>query len=97
MKKQPVRRQPSSWSEEFVVGGKQLVFLLQRLVAKGNVHRLVVYKPSGKVLFQTSLTTGLTVAGVFTVLAPVLTALGALTALLAEVRVKIYYNDSRQD
>lgn len=96
MKKQPTRRQPS-WSEEVVIGGRQLVSLLQRLIAKGNVHRLVVLRPSGKVLFQTPLTTGLAVVGVFTVLAPALTALSAVAALLAEVRVKVYYKHSQRD
>jgi hypothetical protein len=38
------------------------------------------------------LTTGVAVAGVFTVMAPVLTALGAMTALLTQVRVRVIYS-----
>lgn len=84
-------KQDHTWVDEFAVGGRQLVTLIKLLLAKGNVRRLVIYKPNGRVLFQTSLTTGVTVAGVFTILAPVLTAMGALAALLTEVRVKVIY------
>lgn len=85
------RRREHTWTEEFSVGGRQLASFVERLLAKGNVRRLVILKPSGRVLLETSLTTGVMVAGVFTILAPVLTAIGALTALLAEVRVKVIY------
>lgn len=80
-----------TWSEEIAVGGKQLIALIKRLVAKGNVRRLLVIKPDGQVLLETSLTTGVAVAGVFSILAPMLMALGALAALLTEVRVKVIY------
>jgi hypothetical protein len=93
MKKNLVRQQ-TTWSEEFSTGGRQLITLVERLVAKGNVRRLVVIKPNGRVLLETSLTTGVAVAGVFTVLAPVLTALGAMTALLTQVRVRVIYTGS---
>ena len=51
----------------------------------------VALSADGKVLFETSLTTGATVAGAFTILAPMLTAVAALAALLSEVRVKVVY------
>ena len=82
-------RDPVTWTDEIAVGGRQLVGLIEHLVEKGNVRRLLVLKPDGKVLFQTSLTTGVAVAGVSTILAPTLTALGALAALLTELRVRI--------
>jgi len=84
-------KEPGAWSEEISVGGRQLVALIERLVAKGNVRRLLVVKPDGSVLLETTLTAGVAVAGVFSILAPMLTALGALAALLTEVRVKIIY------
>ena len=84
-------KEPTTWSEEIVVGGRQLVAVIERLVAEGNVRRLIVMKADGKVLFETSVTTGAAVAGVFTILAPMLTAIGALAALFAQVRVKIVY------
>ena len=90
MKKNLIR-EPVGWSEEISVGGRQLVAVIERLVAKGNVRRVLVVKPNGQVMFEASLTAGVAVAGVFTILAPMLTALGALAALLTEVRVKIIY------
>ena len=84
-------RKQGAWTEEIAIGGRQLVDMIQRLVAKGNVRRLQVLKRDGKVLFETSLTTGATVAGAFTILAPMLTAVAALAALLSEVRVKVVY------
>jgi hypothetical protein len=84
-------RKQGTWTEEIAVGGRQLIDIIQRLVAKGNVRRLLVMKNDGQVLLETSLTTGATVAGAFAILAPMLTALAALAALLTEVRVKIVY------
>jgi hypothetical protein len=85
-----VKRQ-ASWTEEFAVGGRQLIGLVENLVAQGNVRRLLVLKPDGAILLETSLTKGVAAAGVFTILAPMLTALGALAALLAEVRVRVVF------
>jgi len=89
--KKNLTKEPGTWSEEASVGGRQLVALVESLLAKGNVRRLLVIRPDGIVLFQVSLTAGVAVAGVFTIMAPMLTALGALAALLTEVRVKIIY------
>lgn len=75
-----------------MIGGRQLAAFIEKLAAKGNVRRLVAYTPGGRVLFQTSLTTGVAVAGVLTVLAPVLTALATMTALLVQIRVKVVYS-----
>ena len=93
MKKNLIRQQ-TTWSEEFSTGGRELMALIERLVAKGNVRRLVIIKPDGQVLLETSLTTGVAVAGVSTILAPVLTALGAMAALVSQVRVKVIYTGS---
>jgi len=90
MTKMP-RKREQTWTKEFSVGGKQLENFVERLLAQGNVRRLIILKPSGRVLFETSLTAGVAVAAVFTILAPLLTAVGALTALLTEVRVKVIY------
>lgn len=87
-------REPTTFSEEFAVGGKQLVALIERLVAKGNVRRLLIIKPGVGVLLETSLTTGVALVGVLTILAPVLTTLAAIGALVTEVRVKVVYTGS---
>ena len=89
--KKDLIKEPGAWSEEISVGGRQLVALIESLLAKGNVRRLQVVNSNGKVLFEATLTAGVAVAGVFAIMAPMLTALGALAALLTEVQVKIIY------
>ncbi len=89
--KKDLIKEPGAWSEEISVGGRQLVALIESLLAKGNVRRLLVVNSNGKVHFEATLTAGVAVAGVFAILAPMLTALGALAALLTDVRVKIIY------
>jgi len=80
-----------TWTEEFSVGGRRLAGFIEGLLAKWNVRRLVILKPSRRVLLEISLTTGVAVAGIFTILAPVLTAIAALSALLTEVRVRVVH------
>ena len=91
----PPSKRDQTWTEEFSVGGKKLENFVERLLAEGNVRRLIILKPSGGVLFETSLTAGVAVAAVLTILVPVLTAVGAMTALLTEVRVKVIYAGNR--
>lgn len=78
-----------SWTEEIMVTGNQLVERLKELVAEGNVRRLIIRKPSGDVLLEVPLTAGVAVGGVVTLMAPVLAALGALAALVAEFKVEV--------
>ncbi len=79
------------WTEEIVVAGNQLVEHVKSLMSKGNVRRLIIRKPSGEALIEIPLTAGVAVGGVFTIMAPILAALGALAALLAEVKVEIVH------
>ena len=81
----------STWSEEIVIAGNQLVERVKQLVAEGNVRRLIIRKSSGEALLEVPLTAGVAVGGVFTVMAPILAALGALAALLVEVKVEIVH------
>jgi len=90
MSKDPMK-QERTWSEEVVVAGHQLVERVKQLVADGNVRRLIIRKPSGESLMEIPLTAGVAVGGVVTVMAPILAALGALAALLAEVKVEVVH------
>ncbi len=82
-------KQERTWSEEVVVAGNQLVDRVKQLVAEGNVRRLIIRKSSGESLLEIPLTAGVAVGGVVTVMAPVLAALGALAALLAEFKIEV--------
>ena len=82
-----------SWTEEIMVTGNELVDRIKTLVAEGNVRRLIIRKPDGQSLLEIPLTAGVAVGGVVTIMAPVLAALGALAALIAEFKVEVIRED----
>ncbi len=86
-----------TWTEEIVVAGGDLVEQVKKLVQQGNVRRLIIKKSNGDVLMEIPLTAGAVVGGTLMVIAPILAALGALAALLAEVRVEIVHSDESED
>lgn len=75
--------------ERVTLAGNQVVTYVKQALAAGNVHRVVVYKSDGTPLMDIPLGTGVAVSGLATLLAPTLVALGALAALLSQVRVEI--------
>lgn len=78
-----------SLSEEINVRGTELVDKVKELIAQGNVRRLVVRRPTGEALVEIPLTAGVGIAGLLTLMAPVLAALAAMAALLSDFRVQI--------
>ncbi len=91
------RKVERTWTEEIVVTGGELVARVKKLVEKGNVRRLIIKKPDGDVLLEVPLTAGAVVGGTLMIMAPVLAALGALAALLAEVRVEVVRSEGSED
>lgn len=87
------RHEPRTPPEEIEVRGSKLVDKIKALIKEGNVRRLVVRRSTGETLVEIPLTAGVGIAGLLTLLAPVLAALGAMGALLANVRVQIERND----
>jgi hypothetical protein len=88
MADEPVKK-ASTWTEEMVVAGSELIERIKKLVAEGNVRRLIIKKPSGEDLLEIPLTAGVIAGGAMVLMAPVLAAVGALAALLAEVRLEV--------
>ena len=86
-----------SWSEEIVVAGSELVERIKAIAQEGNVRRLIIRKPSGETLLEVPVAAGVVAGGGLILLAPVLAALGALAALLAEVKVQIVRADEDND
>jgi hypothetical protein len=76
-------------TEEITVLGSALVEKVKDLIHEGNVRRLIIRRPSGEALVEIPLTAGVGVAALLTLLAPVLAALGAMAALIAQFRVEI--------
>lgn len=75
--------------EEIQVRGAELVERVKTLIQEGNVRRLVVRRPGGEALVEIPLSAGVGIAGLLTLMAPVLAALGAMAALVADFRVQI--------
>ena len=86
-------KQERSWTEEIKVTGSELVDRIKELMEEGNVRRLIIRKPDGQSLLEVPLTAGVAVGGVVTIMAPVLAALGALAALIAEFKVEVVRED----
>jgi len=96
MAKEP-KKLEKSWSEETVVAGSELVERIKAIAQEGNVRRLIIRKPSGESLLEIPLTAGVVAGGGLILLAPVIAALGALAALLSEVKVQIVRADDADD
>ena len=91
------RKEERTWTEEVIVTGGDLVDQVKRLVEQGNVRRLIIKKPGGDALMEIPLTAGAVVGGTLVIMAPVLAAIGALAALLAEVRIEIVRTQQPED
>ncbi len=81
-----------TFSEELNVAGNQLVKEVERLIAEGNVRRLMI-KKDDQVLLDVSLTLGILGGGAVLVLAPwaavILGAVAILAAAVGQVTVVI--------
>ncbi|RUM94178.1 MAG: hypothetical protein DSZ28_04555 [Thiothrix sp.] len=80
-------------SENKSVKGGELIGYIKTLIKKGNVRRLIIKKPSGKKMLEVPLSAGIGVVGVLTIFAPVLVAISAVAALVAEFKVEIIHAD----
>lgn len=69
--------------EEFKVDGDRLVEKIKQLIKEGNVRRIIIKDDKGDILMELPLT----FAVVGTVFAPVLAAVGALAALIANCTI----------
>jgi hypothetical protein len=78
-----------TWVEEIEIAGNELVDRVKELIQEGNVRRLIIRRSDGTTLMEIPLTAGVVAGGVVTVFAPLLAALGALAALVAEIRLEI--------
>jgi len=86
-----------TWTEQIEIAGSELVDRTKELIAEGNVRRLIIRNPDDEKLLEVPLTAGVVVGGAFTVLAPVLAALGAMAALLARVKVEVVRTEQKDE
>ncbi len=79
----------NDWVEEIEVAGNDLVSRVKELIEEGNVRRLIIRKADGDVLMEVPLTASVVVGGAAVVFAPMLAALGALAALVTQLRIEV--------
>jgi hypothetical protein len=83
-----------TWIEEIEITGNQLVDYVKDLIHEGNVRRVIIRTSDDKTLLEVPLTAGVAVGGVLTVVTPVFAALGALAALLVNVKLQVVRLDT---
>lgn len=71
--------------ETYEVRGEEVIKKVKELIAEGNVRRISIKDKKGKVLAEFPLTIGVVGA----LLAPVLAAVGAIAALVAECTISV--------
>lgn len=75
--------------EEIQVTSNELVDRVKELIQQGNVRRLIIRKSDGEALMEIPLTASVVAGSIMVMFAPVLAAVGALAALLAEVKIEV--------
>ena len=78
-----------TWTEEVEIAANELVDRVKALLQEGNVRRVILRQPDGRLLLEVPLTAGAAVGGVLAIFYPVLAALGAMAALLARIKIEI--------
>jgi hypothetical protein len=71
--------------EEIKVKGEQLLGKVKSIIKEGNVRRITIKDKDGNILLSIPMTVGVIGA----VLAPVLAAVGAVAALVAECTISV--------
>ena len=91
------KREERTWSETIEVAGGELVDRIKDLLRQGNVRRLIIRRESGEVLLEVPLSAGVAVGAVLAWFAPLLAAVGAVSALLAKFKVEIVRQEDGDD
>lgn len=82
-------REKRTFTEEIEIAGSQLVQKVNELLAEGKVRQLRIKARDGDVYLETPLTIGVLAGGAVALAAPWLAILGALAALLTNVKVEV--------
>jgi len=75
--------------EEFKVKGEELVDKVKHLIHEGNVRRLIIKDEDGKVYLEIPVTFGVIGA----LVAPMLAAVGAVAAMVANLKIEVVRNE----
>ena len=75
--------------EEFKVKSEEIIEKIKELIHEGNVRRLIIKDEDGKVYLEIPVTIGV-IGAVF---APVLAAVGAIAAMVANLKIEVIRNE----
>ena len=78
-----------NFSEEFKVKGEEVVEKVKQLIHEGNVRRLIIKDEDGKVYLEIPVTFGV-IGALF---APMLAAVGAVAAMVANLKIEVVRNE----
>lgn len=78
-----------SIAEEIDVSSKHLLSEIHRLVAEGNIRKLVVKSADGHVFLTIPLTAGAVAGGILTLGAPWLAVLAAVAGVVANLKIEV--------
>jgi hypothetical protein len=92
-----ITKEERTWTEQIEVAGSDLVDRAKKLIAEGNVRRLIIRNSDDEKLLEVPLTAGVMVGGAFTLIAPVLAALGAMASLLARVKIEVVRTEGQAE
>jgi hypothetical protein len=80
--------------EEIEVSGQHLLAEINKLIAEGNVRKLVVKTDDGHIFLTIPLTAGAVAGGVLTLGAPWLAVLAAVAGVVARVKIEVVREES---
>ena len=78
-----------NFKEEFKVKGEEIVEKVKQLIHEGNVRRLIIKDEDGKVYLEIPVTFGVIGA----LIAPMLAAVGAVAAMVANLKIEVIRNE----
>ncbi len=76
-------------TEEFSVSADEAVKKIKEVLDEGNVRRIIIQTDEGKTLIEFPLTVGVAAAAGVLLLAPLLAAVGALAAIVTDLRIVV--------
>ena len=83
----PPKETFKTFQEEFQTTGTHLLQRVQELIEAGNIRRIIIKDQHNKTLIEMPLTIGVVSGAVLTAFALPLVAIGAVAALVAQVKI----------
>lgn len=85
------------WKEEVEIATGELITKVKELLKEGNIRRLIIKDMNDKTILEVPLNAGVVIGGAVTLMSPLLAVLGALTGVLAKVKVEIVRVENSED